>query len=60
MLEPSEQMLAFGREVISSDPGRERRVLIQGELNDDRVQTLNPNGWDLVVCHNLLRLFEAT
>ena len=53
-------MLASSREVISSDPGRKRRVLIQGELNDDRVQTLNPNGWDLVVCHNLLRLFEAT
>ena len=59
VLEPSEQMLSFCREAISSDPGRERCVLIQGELNQDRVQTLNPEGWELVVCHNVLHLFEA-
>ena len=59
VLEPSEQMLSFCREAISRDPGRERCVLIQGELNHERVQTLNRNSWDLVVCHNVLHLFEA-
>lgn len=58
VLEPSEQMLSFCREAISGDPGRERCVLIQGELNHNRVQTLNRNSWDLVVCHNVLHLFE--
>lgn len=58
VLEPSERMLSLCREVISSDPGRERCVLIQGELEHNMVQTLNLNGWDLVVCHNVLHLFE--
>ena len=59
VLEAREQMLKFCREAISNDPGRERCVLIQGELNHQRVETLNPKGWDLVVCHNVLHLFET-
>ena len=58
VLEPSQQMLSFCRDVLASVPGRDRCVLIQKELNQETVERLHPISSDLVVCHNVLHLFE--
>ena len=59
ILEPSQQMLSFCREAIASHAGRERCLLIQGELNQKVLRSLHPIGSDLVVCHNVLHLYES-
>ena len=59
MLEPSEQMLSFCTQTISNVPGSERCTLIQGELDQTTLDNPHPVRWDLVICHNVLHLFEA-
>ncbi|WP_186537921.1 class I SAM-dependent methyltransferase [Synechococcus sp. BIOS-E4-1] len=59
ILEPSQQMLLFCREAIADHAGRARCILIQEELNQQTLRSLEPIGWDLVVCHNVLHLYEA-
>ena len=59
VLEPSQQMLSFCKQTIANIEGRERCVFIEGELNQAMLESLSPMTWDLVVCHNVLHLFEA-
>ena len=59
VLEPSEQMLSFCTQTISNVAGSERCTLIQGELDQTMLDKLHPVRWDLVICHNVLHLFEA-
>ncbi len=58
ILEPSQQMLSFCREAIADHAGRERCSLIQGEFNQKLLRSIHPIEWDLVVCHNVLHLYE--
>ena len=58
VLEPSEQMLNFCRKAVTAAADRERCVLIQGALEEATLTSLGPENFNLVICHNVLHLFE--
>ena len=51
-------MLSFCTQTISNVPGSERCTLIQGELDQTTLDNPHPVRWDLVICHNVMHLFE--
>ena len=58
VLEPSEQMLDACRKAVTAAADRERCMLIQGALDEATVSSLGPEDFNLVICHNVLHLFE--
>ena len=59
VLEPSAQMLAFCRETLSGHAGRPRCQFLQSSLVEACNGSLKDAVFDLVICHNVLHLFNS-
>ena len=58
VLEPSQQMLNYCKKSIERVPGQQRCILKQGELDQATLASLNSQNFDLVICHNVLHLYD--